>query len=241
MRRARILGVAGLLTALAAAVGLTIAAREASPPPTPAAVGAAPGGRGPVPSSSGRPTGSVAPSNVRDPPHTRRARRSERASRAADRAPIRSEDAPPALTGPPIELPRGADPNAHERWPSALTAAPSRAPGATELDPGRRATSATRSAAGAPRGPDAGSPDAGAPPELIMYATEWCPVCTRARRWMTAEEIEFEERDVEQDPAAARRHTELNPRRTVPTFERGEHTLVGFSPEALRGLLASSP
>jgi len=83
---------------------------------------------------------------------------------------------------------------------------------------------------------DAG-PDAGDDDLLIMYSTEWCHVSRQARLWMVQHGIEFDERDVEKDPEAARRHAEINPRRSVPTFERSRHSLIGFSPASLQYFL----
>ena len=57
---------------------------------------------------------------------------------------------------------------------------------------------------------------------------------------MSENDIQYEERDVEADRAAARRHAELNPRRTVPTFDWDGRTLIGFSPGAVLSLLDES-
>ncbi len=136
-----------------------------------------------------------------------------------ERGPIRSESEPPVLVAHALAapMPLGETPGAPIR---------DRAPLRSVLGAGRL---------------DAGTPDAGGETTLIMYATTWCHVCTRARRWMNANEIAFVERDVEADPEAAQRHAELNPRRSVPTFERAERTLIGFSPAALRELLEDEP
>jgi glutaredoxin len=40
--------------------------------------------------------------------------------------------------------------------------------------------------------------------------------------------IEFMELDTEKDSAAGARLGELNPRRTIPTFEIDEHVYIGF-------------
>lgn len=64
---------------------------------------------------------------------------------------------------------------------------------------------------------------------IKMYATSWCGVCRKARAYMSQEGISFTEIDVEKSPSASRRHVELNPKGSVPTFEIDGEVLVGFS------------
>jgi len=39
-------------------------------------------------------------------------------------------------------------------------------------------------------------------PQVVMYATDWCPYCTRARRLLEAKGVRFEEVDIEAQPDA---------------------------------------
>lgn len=51
-----------------------------------------------------------------------------------------------------------------------------------------------------------------------MYTTPWCGYCVRLKRQLAQEGIEFEEIDIEQDPAAADKVMSVNGgNRTVPT------------------------
>lgn len=68
---------------------------------------------------------------------------------------------------------------------------------------------------------------------ITMYATQWCGVCRKAREYMQTNQIEFLELDAEQSPAAGERLGELNPGRTVPTFEIDEQVYIGFREELL--------
>ena len=67
---------------------------------------------------------------------------------------------------------------------------------------------------------------------ITMYATQWCGVCRKAREYMEANGIDFTERDTDGSPAASERLDELNPRRTIPTFEIDELVYVGFNESA---------
>ena len=70
---------------------------------------------------------------------------------------------------------------------------------------------------------------------VTLYTTRWCPVCETARSWLRQRGIPYDERDVELDVAAAARHRQLNPNRTVPVIAvDGEGALIGFVPEELR-------
>jgi len=66
---------------------------------------------------------------------------------------------------------------------------------------------------------------------ITMYATQWCSVCRKARQYMEANRIDFTELDTEESPAASERLGELNPLKTIPTFEIDELVYVGFREE----------
>ncbi len=63
---------------------------------------------------------------------------------------------------------------------------------------------------------------------ITMYATQWCDVCRKAREYMEANRIDFIELDTDQSSAADERLGELNPRRTIPTFQIDELVYAGF-------------
>jgi len=55
-------------------------------------------------------------------------------------------------------------------------------------------------------------------PRLTMYTTVWCGYCVRLKRALEREGIEFDEVDIEQDPAAADFVMSVNSgNATVPT------------------------
>lgn len=73
--------------------------------------------------------------------------------------------------------------------------------------------------------------------DITLYSTRWCGHCARARAYLRAQHIDFQEYDVDHDRAARERADLLNPRGSVPTFDIDGEVLVGFSPghfEAIR-------
>ena len=64
-------------------------------------------------------------------------------------------------------------------------------------------------------------------PAIVMYTTNWCPYCERARRLLRSKGATFEEIDVE---SAAEKRAEMisrSGRRTVPQIFIGDHHVGG--------------
>jgi glutaredoxin 3 len=53
-------------------------------------------------------------------------------------------------------------------------------------------------------------------PKVQIYATSWCPYCSRARQLLVAKGVEIEEIDVEARPEAREEMVVRSGRRTVP-------------------------
>jgi glutaredoxin len=69
---------------------------------------------------------------------------------------------------------------------------------------------------------------------VVIYLTQACPHCRRAKEWMTRAGIPFVERDVERDGSAARWLLDHTGTTAVPVFQVGSRVLQGFNPDALR-------
>ncbi len=75
-------------------------------------------------------------------------------------------------------------------------------------------------------------------PRVIMYSTEWCGVCKKARKFMTKNGVAFVEKDIEKDAGANR---ELRKKSAaagvktggVPVFDVGGKIVSGFDPGSL--------
>jgi len=57
------------------------------------------------------------------------------------------------------------------------------------------------------------------PQEIVVYGTQWCPDCTRAKRILDKHRSGYRWIDIEQDPAAAEYVVKVNRgNRSVPTI-----------------------
>lgn len=65
-------------------------------------------------------------------------------------------------------------------------------------------------------------------PTIVMYATSWCPFCSRARKLLRTKGVIFEEIDIEAHPGARAEMITRSGRRTVPQIFIGD-THVGGS------------
>jgi glutaredoxin len=74
--------------------------------------------------------------------------------------------------------------------------------------------------------------------DIVMYATGWCPVCTRAREYMVTKNISFIERDVDANPADSAALRKLNPAGSVPTITIDDEVLIGFSGSRIEKAIA---
>ena len=72
---------------------------------------------------------------------------------------------------------------------------------------------------------------------VTMYSTEWCPVCTRARVWLRANGVSFEERDVDKSESARRVQLSFNPKGGVPTIDIDGEVMIGFGAKHLQEAL----
>ncbi|HEX6638023.1 MAG TPA: glutaredoxin 3 [Steroidobacteraceae bacterium] len=64
-------------------------------------------------------------------------------------------------------------------------------------------------------------------PAVTMYATSWCPYCSRARALLTRKGVSFEEIDIEAAPEKRAEMQARSGRRTVPQIFIGDHHVGG--------------
>jgi glutaredoxin 3 len=62
---------------------------------------------------------------------------------------------------------------------------------------------------------------------IVMYTTNWCPYCERARRMLSSRGAPFEEIDVESAPEKRAEMLARSGRRTVPQIFIGERHVGG--------------
>ncbi len=62
---------------------------------------------------------------------------------------------------------------------------------------------------------------------IVMYSTQWCPDCRRAKQFFDERGVPYTAIDIENDPDAARRVLELNGgMSSVPTIVFGDGSVL---------------
>jgi glutaredoxin len=75
-------------------------------------------------------------------------------------------------------------------------------------------------------------------PAVVMYCTDWCPACRRARAYFKLNNIPFEEINITRDRAAAARvRAFTGGYETTPTFDVRGTIVVNFDVDRLNKLL----
>ena len=68
---------------------------------------------------------------------------------------------------------------------------------------------------------------------VIIYTTTWCGFCKMAKKYMDTLGIEYEEKDVERDPAAANESVGKSGQMGVPVIDVNGTIILGFDKPAL--------
>ena len=76
--------------------------------------------------------------------------------------------------------------------------------------------------------------------QVVLYATEWCPHCKRAKKYFGDNGIAFTERNVEKSPAAKREFKRLGGK-GVPLILVGEKIMRGFSETRFQAIYNEGP
>ncbi|MCW8982835.1 MAG: hypothetical protein OQK13_02220 [Gammaproteobacteria bacterium] len=63
---------------------------------------------------------------------------------------------------------------------------------------------------------------------VVMYSTEWCGYCKKARKYFNKNSIRFADYDIEKDPVAAKEHKDMGAT-GVPVILVGNERMNGFS------------
>jgi glutaredoxin len=71
---------------------------------------------------------------------------------------------------------------------------------------------------------------------VIVYSTSWCGVCVKAKNWLKANHVSFQEYDVEKNTKGKRDYKRLKGR-GVPIILVGQQRMNGFSPSRMRQML----
>ncbi|HKJ76656.1 MAG TPA: glutaredoxin domain-containing protein [Gammaproteobacteria bacterium] len=72
-------------------------------------------------------------------------------------------------------------------------------------------------------------------PEVVLYGTDWCPHCKRARAYFKANGIPFTDYDIEKNARADRAYDRLGGE-SIPLIVVGDRTMTGFSADSFQRL-----
>jgi glutaredoxin 3 len=75
---------------------------------------------------------------------------------------------------------------------------------------------------------------------VILYSTQSCPYCHMARDYLKELKVEFDNKDVGSDEAAAKEMIDKSQQMGVPVIEVGDTVIVGFDRDAVRKALADA-
>ncbi|HTE22797.1 MAG TPA: glutaredoxin domain-containing protein [Candidatus Limnocylindria bacterium] len=64
--------------------------------------------------------------------------------------------------------------------------------------------------------------------KVIIYTTTWCGFCQMAKKYMSQLGIDYEEKDVERDPAAANEAVQKSGQMGVPIIDVNGTIIIGF-------------
>jgi len=74
--------------------------------------------------------------------------------------------------------------------------------------------------------------------KVKIYTTSTCQYCDMAKEFFKSKNIEYEEKNVRDDPEAAKEAVELSGQGGVPVIEIGDTVIVGFNKPAIEEALA---
>ncbi len=74
--------------------------------------------------------------------------------------------------------------------------------------------------------------------QVEVFTTPTCPYCTKIKKWMDSEGIEYKEHNVAQDKKKAKEMMKMSGERGVPQTKVGEEIIVGFQPGKIKEALS---
>ena len=75
--------------------------------------------------------------------------------------------------------------------------------------------------------------------KVLVYTTPTCPYCIRAKQLLASRGVEYEERNVSGNAAAADEMAEKSGQRAVPVLDIEGTIIVGYDPKRIEEALAA--
>lgn len=73
--------------------------------------------------------------------------------------------------------------------------------------------------------------------KVIVYSTEWCPWCTKAKDWLTKNNVKYEVRDPEKDQKYADELVNKSGQTGIPVIDIDGKVIVGYNEAEMKKLL----
>ena len=73
--------------------------------------------------------------------------------------------------------------------------------------------------------------------KVVVYSTEWCPWCTRAKEFFKKSGVKYEDRDVEKNPEYAEEMQNKSHQTSIPVIDIDGQILIGYNEQAFKKLL----
>lgn len=72
---------------------------------------------------------------------------------------------------------------------------------------------------------------------VTVYSTTWCPYCKMAKEFLNQHKVQFEDINVEKDPAMAKAMIQKSGQQGVPVIDVNGKIIIGFNKQALKEAL----
>ena len=72
---------------------------------------------------------------------------------------------------------------------------------------------------------------------VIVYSTEWCPWCHKAKDWLSKNKIKYELRDPEKDSKYAGELAQKSGQMGIPVIDIDGNIIVGYNEAAMKKYL----
>ncbi|MCU1719485.1 glutaredoxin family protein [Pseudomonas sp. 5P_3.1_Bac2] len=70
-------------------------------------------------------------------------------------------------------------------------------------------------------------------PQVVLYATQWCGYCAKARQQLSSDGVPYQEIDIERDAAGAAQYKALGGN-GIPLLQINGKLIHGYNPTAMR-------